>query len=617
MKASKLLLIPMSTTFMFGCFDAPEVYVPPAEPTYAIEDTDWNISSETSNITTSSTEYAQIYNFENDVLKIYSYDETKELYTYTTQAYTVSETTIAYGTVDGTYVVDSAGALTITYTLEGVDYNDSGAEVTDETILAAIAEAEKEPTPGVDVPTAAYEWDFSTVDADAAEGDKVLQMSKADDNPRAVVTGAVDNGSAVSIEQSTTSGSYGYHYTVMDSASDPLAAEDGVISMEITFKADDASFNADMSQDLQLLENTDSNKGWKVIVNKSTLIPELRIYNGDGSTSIKATSVLEDDTYMHLVATYNGTTANIYVNGKLEGTAEVTDYIANTKEGDKVYVGGGSNSSQKNLAGAIDSTAFWLETLTAEQVAERAKDFGFGDTDPDVPAGPSADFEWNFASVDAAPSLGAKVLQMSKADDNARAVVDGAVDADAAVSITQTSASGLFGYHYTVMDSTTDPLAAIDGVISMEIVYKSTSASFNADLGQDLQLLENTDSNKGWKLLVNKGTLIPEIRIYNSTGSTSVKATSVLTDDTYQHLVATYDGTTASIYVNGVLEGSAEITDYVANTKEGDKVYVGGGSNSSQKNLDGAIDNTAFWLSTLTAEEVAARAESFGFTVAQ
>ncbi|WP_406608825.1 LamG-like jellyroll fold domain-containing protein [Agarivorans sp. JK6] len=614
MKPSKLLLIPMSTTFMFGCFEAPEVYVPPPEPTYAIENTDWNISSETSNITTSSTEYAQIYKFVDDVLTIYSYDETNDLYTYTTQSYTVSETNIAYGDVDGTYVVDDAGALAITYTLNGVDYNDSGAEVTDETILAAIADAEKEQTPGVEVPTADYEWDFAAIDADAAQGDKELQMSKADANPRAVVDGAVDSNGAVSISQSTESGSYGYHYTTMDSTTDPLAAIDGVISMEITFKADSASFNADLGQDLQLLENTDSNTGWKVVVNKSTLIPELRIYNGDGSTSIKATSVVEDDTYMHLVATYDGTTASIYINGELEGTAEVTDYIANTKEGDKVYVGGGSNSSQKNLAGAIDSAAFWLETLSAEEIAERAKVFGFGDTDPETPTGPTADFEWGFSSIDAAPSEGTKVLQMSKADDNARAVVDGAVEADAAVSITQTSASGLFGYHYTVMDSTTDPLAAINGVISMELVYKSTSASFNADLGQDLQLLENTDSNKGWKVVVNKSTLIPELRIYNGSGSTSVKATSVLEDDTYTHLVATYNGTTASIYVDGVLEGTAEITDYIANTKEGDKVYIGGGSNSSQKNLDGAIDNAAFWLSTLTAEEVAARAEAFGFT---
>ncbi|WP_215426501.1 LamG domain-containing protein, partial [Agarivorans albus] len=432
MKPSKLLLIPMSTTFMFGCFEAPEVYVPPPEPTYAIENTDWNISSETSNITTSSTEYAQIYKFVDDVLTIYSYDETNDLYTYTTQSYTVSETTIAYGDVDGTYVVDDAGALAITYTLNGVDYNDSGAEVTDETILAAIADAEKEQTPGVEVPTADYEWDFTAIDADAAQGDKELQMSKADANPRAVVDGAVESAAAVSIEQSAESGSYGYHYTTMDSTTDPLAAIDGVISMEITFKADSASFNADLGQDLQLLENTDSNNGWKVVVNKSTLIPELRIYNGSGSTSIKATSVLEDDTYMHLVATYDGTTASIYINGELEGSAEVTDYVANTKEGDKVYIGGGSNSSQKNLAGAIDSAAFWLETLSAEEVAERAKDFGFGDTDPETPTGPTADFEWGFSSVDAAPSEGTKVLQMSKADDNARAVVDGAVEADAA-----------------------------------------------------------------------------------------------------------------------------------------------------------------------------------------
>ncbi|WP_435235422.1 LamG domain-containing protein [Psychromonas sp. PT13] len=225
--------------------------------------------------------------------------------------------------------------------------------------------------------TADYEWDFSDIDADAIEGDKELLMSKSSDNVRTLVTGANALGYALDIQQSDTSGSYGYHYTTMDSTTDPLAATDGVISMEIVFKSDDITFNSTEGQDLQLLENTDSDTGWKVIVSKSSWKPQFKLYNGSGSTSVSGTTVLESDTWYDIVATYDNNEAKIYVNGVLEGTETITDYIPNTKDGDKVYIGGGSSSSQKNLDGSIDSAAFWLDTLTADEIATRAEEFGF------------------------------------------------------------------------------------------------------------------------------------------------------------------------------------------------------------------------------------------------
>lgn len=229
------------------------------------------------------------------------------------------------------------------------------------------------------VPTSDYEWDFSATDgSDKVNGDKDLTMSKASDNPRTLVAGADGSAdSAVHIEQSTTSGSYGYYYTTMVGTTDPLAATDGVISMEIVFSIDDVDAIAGTGNDLQLLENTDSNQGWKVIVSKSSSKPQFKIYNGTGSTTVSGLSALASDTYYHLAATYDGTTAAIYIDGVLQNSAEITDYVANTKDGDKVYIGGGSNSSQKNLEGAIDSAAFWIDTLTAEEVAARAAEFGF------------------------------------------------------------------------------------------------------------------------------------------------------------------------------------------------------------------------------------------------
>ncbi|MBW8191496.1 discoidin domain-containing protein [Neiella marina] len=469
-----------------------------------------------------------------------------------------------------------------------------------------------DPTPG-EPADANYAWDFSVVDDETVLGDIDLSMSKSDNNPRTVVEGATADGLAVNIEQSTDSGTYGYYYAEMGTAAtDPLAFNDGVMTMEIVFKADDIMSYAD-SQDLQLLENTDSNKGYKLIVSKSSQLPQFKLYNSSGSTSVTATTAIESGEWYHIVATFNGngSDANIYVNGVLEGTATISDYVPNDKDGDKVYVGGGSNSSQKNLDGALDHAGFWTSVLTADEVAARATTFGFGET-----SGPAdADYAWGFSIVGDETVLGDIDLSMSKSDNNPRTVVEGATADGLAVNIEQSTDSGTYGYYYAEMGTAaTDPLAFNDGVMTMEIVFKADDIMSYAD-SQDLQLLENTDSNKGYKLIVSKSSQLPQFKLYNSSGSTSVTATTAIVSGQWYHIVATFsgNGSDANIYVNGALEGTATISDYVPNDKDGDKVYVGGGSNSSQKNLDGALDHAGFWASVLTDDEVAARAETFGF----
>ncbi len=255
--------------------------------------------------------------------------------------------------------------------------DDSEVAVIDDSEVAVIDDSEVEIIDASEVTLANYEWDFSEVNGSGpVMGDKVLQMSKESANDREIVDGA--NGTnAVYITQSEISDTYGYHYTTMSGTTDPLAAIDGVISMDITFNIEEVDNILASGNDLQLLENTDSNQGWKMIINKSSSKPQFKLYNGSGSTSVSGTTVLESDTYYHIAATYDNETAKIYVNGVLEGTEVITDYLANTKDGDKVYVGGGSNSSQKNLEGALDNVAFWTVTLTADEVAARATEFGF------------------------------------------------------------------------------------------------------------------------------------------------------------------------------------------------------------------------------------------------
>ena len=236
-------------------------------------------------------------------------------------------------------------------------------------------------------------------------------------------------------------------------------------------------------------------------------------------------------------------------------------------------------------------------------------DDGSGDGDETIT---KADFEWNFSDVDGGTSVG-KDLKTSKNDDNPKQVVNGAASTGGAVQITQSTSSGSYGYYYTTMDSTSDPLAFVDGTYSMEVVFSVDDVTFNPSASQDLQLLENTDSNNGYKLIIDKASLKPKFRVYNGTGNTSIEADTAITNDTFMHILATFDNGEAKLYVNGILEKEDTGLAFVPNTKDGDKVYIGGGSNSSQKNLEGILDNAAFFNNVLTADEVTARAKSFGF----
>ncbi|MEZ9553810.1 LamG-like jellyroll fold domain-containing protein [Vibrio splendidus] len=272
---------------------------------------------------------------------------------------------------------DNFNDYSVGYDLNNSPYNSSTSEATVISLSGDDGSGDGDGDGDGDgnIAQADFEWNFSDVDGGTALG-KTLTTSKNDSNPKQVVDGAASTGGAVHITQSTDSGSYGYYYTTMDSSSDPLAFEDGTYSMEIVFSADDVNFNPGFSQDLQLLENTDSNKGYKLIIDKSSLKPKFRIYDGSGSTSVEAETVLTNDTFMHILATFNNGEAKLYINGVLEKEATGLTFVPNTKDGDKVYIGGGSNSSQKNLEGVIDNAAFFNDVLTADEVAARANYFG-------------------------------------------------------------------------------------------------------------------------------------------------------------------------------------------------------------------------------------------------
>jgi len=104
----------------------------------------------------------------------------------------------------------------------------------------------------------------------------------------------------------------------------------------------------------------------------------------------------------------------------------------------------------------------------------------------------------------------------------------------------------------------------------------------------------------GWTLYLD-GAGFWEFWINSGTGMVSVGGgTAPL--NTWQHVVGTYDGTTATLYFNGVAVASGNVTSYQPQTRN--PTTIGQGEPGASAFFPGSIDDPALYSRALTAAEV-------------
>ncbi|WP_017092958.1 LamG-like jellyroll fold domain-containing protein [Vibrio splendidus] len=615
--------VALSTGLLFGC-NSDGLPIPtdgstdPATPTSALLNGYWEFSDtaafSAAYSSSSSDDLPNVYRFSADGETLYyytdnsadttlgeyerfetTYEETIEDETSGQVAFTLfnDDGTVSSVSVDGDYSAADGGlAIGGNIPVSGTDHSDN-TEVTEATDTTDEA---IDPSYGVTD-------DFDDYDANMQiDTQNDLYFAPNADNTTIIasVSDSVSNSPSKSLLLDDKSGD---GKPVVSRAFIDGAAESGSVSVAVYIPTD--GYVKSTYLYLGTSEDASSSARFTEVSFGKT---EIKIRKEDGSTQDVLTKY-EHNSWVDVTISWspNQDGSNYDVAVTIDGVK----YSGFTAENDSgapslfsMYVGDNSSTGTYSYFDDLDSALF----------EEDREDDGSGDGDGDGDGNiAQADFEWNFSDVDGGTALG-KTLTTSKNDSNPKQVVDGAASTGGAVHITQSTDSGSYGYYYTTMDSTSDPLAFEDGTYSMEIVFSADDVNFNPGFSQDLQLLENTDSNKGYKLIIDKSSLKPKFRIYDGSGSTSVEAETVLTNDTFMHILATFNNGEAKLYINGVLEKEATGLTFVPNTKDGDKVYIGGGSNSSQKNLEGVIDNAAFFNDVLTADEVAARANYFGLS---
>jgi hypothetical protein len=105
---------------------------------------------------------------------------------------------------------------------------------------------------------------------------------------------------------------------------------------------------------------------WRIARNSETNGLQWRCNGPNPTFRINGTVNVNDGEWHHAAGTYDGATAWLYIDGKLDGTMATAGLIA--KNTQKVYIGGNSEQTARLWKGAIDEVRLYSRALTEAEV---------------------------------------------------------------------------------------------------------------------------------------------------------------------------------------------------------------------------------------------------------
>ncbi|GAM60476.1 hypothetical protein JCM19232_809 [Vibrio ishigakensis] len=284
---------------------------------------------------------------------------------------------------------DNFDGYAIGQNLSGNPYNNNSSEavVVSATGEEPAPEPDPEPTPDPgDFPAPINQYEFTNAslsDSGSAGNDISLNgpsfTSVAGSDGSANTAGFLDQDA-------------GYSYLKVSS---PTGAQSitGSFSIEAVVKQTQRMDGSYYGDDVSVFEyydkdtsNSDWETGFKFYIEGDDKTPEnlnaikMKMYCGNSNSEAKTSGLaLANDEWQHLMAVYNSSTNQValYINGEELATKDIScTPLVNGNAEDYVSMLGGATSSDKNFNGSADNIALWDVALTAEQVAERAAEFG-------------------------------------------------------------------------------------------------------------------------------------------------------------------------------------------------------------------------------------------------
>jgi hypothetical protein len=356
--------------------------------------------------------------------------------------------------------------------------------------------------------------------------------------------------------------------------------------------------------------------------------------NGAWACDISSTLKVTANVWNHVVGTYNGTTAAIYINGVQAGTCAMTGSTGtNTNHFDI----GAADLGTSPYSGTLDEVAVWNKGLTATEVAtlynrqaihysgtftsrvidamtsQNWTSFSWVPMVPYLKALPDAVSTTAQTETSAGyPSFTGSVASSLEAlyhFDGNTTLPNGSTFADnsgksrtgtlsATTSTSVTYGPGVFGNAFSSDGNGT--ISASAGSVFATDFSVSFWALPTSFASENVIMTQGAYNANGFRI-GTRGAPTASWSFWTTESAGTTNITSAATLNTWQHVVVTYkaQGSTSKLYVNGILKSSATGT-YVPSTATTFLIGAGAGWKFA-----GSIDELAIWSRALDATETA------------
>ena len=300
-------------------------------------------------------------------------------------------------------------------------------------------------------------------------------------------------------------------------------------------------------------------------------------YNGASGSSLKTSFTPPTGEWLHIAAVNDGTnTSYLYVNGDLvaSGTTLTAANLARTVN----YIGQSNWPNESNMSGAVTDVRIWNTFRTAAEIKANYDQHLVGNE-----SGLVAYYTFDDTS--------SGVVQDKTSHGNDGQIITNGTDG-AGPTGNVLDLSGAGSVQITDTDNSTDFTAG--SAMTMEMWYRPDAIS-----GEDSLLNKHVvGGGVNYKLYVLDG----KVGIYSDAGAngTLVTDSAVVTANAWQHIAVSYDGTNATIYVDGVavktgLWTLGTVTD--GNMRIGSSVDSGG-------DMAAQVDDVRIWNTARSADEI-------------
>ncbi len=325
-----------------------------------------------------------------------------------------------------------------------------------------------------------------------------------------------------------------------------------------------------------------------------------------GTLDVIAPTALAPNTTYHLVGTYDGTTGNLYVNGVLAATGTKSGTLNDYYGTYGFSIGNDAQQDDPPFNGTIDEVAVYAGTvLSAAQIQNHYTAGTTAATPPPTPTPiptptPMQSASYTTTILNDAPTAYYHLDDTATtANDASGHGLNGTIGSSIAKGITglipsmsdtamtlpgQATSAGTIAFPSS---SLLTPTSAVTIEAWLRFSAIPTAFTFVTGYGSD-----NSESPYGLAFQAG-GKIAGQFAL--SSGSLEIGSSTNLAPNTTYYVVATYDGSTGRIYVNGTQTGSATKTGTFTNYQSAYGFSIGDDAQRVDPAFNGTVDEVAVY----------------------